>query len=37
MNQPVSHIKSTITFNIMTDNVELPLMNIPSELHNLLK
>ncbi|KAF3424054.1 hypothetical protein E2986_02165 [Frieseomelitta varia] len=33
----VTHIKSCITLTMMTDNVKLPLSNIPTELSNHLK
>jgi len=29
---PVSHIKSRVTFTVMTDNVTLPVYGIPAEL-----
>ncbi|XP_033335152.1 lipid scramblase CLPTM1L [Megalopta genalis] len=34
---PVTHIKSRITFTIMTDDVKLPMQTIPIELVNQLK
>ncbi|XP_014211927.1 cleft lip and palate transmembrane protein 1-like protein [Copidosoma floridanum] len=36
-NQPISHLKSKITFTIMTDDIELPLNHIPLELLRILK
>jgi hypothetical protein len=37
LSQSVSHLKSRITFMIMTDNIKLPLNNIPIELSNNLR
>lgn len=34
---PVTHIKSRVTFTIMTDDVKLPVHNVPAELVNHLK
>ena len=34
---PVTHIKSRVTFTIMTDDVKLPVHNLPVELVNHLK
>ncbi|KAL6436212.1 hypothetical protein ACFW04_004653 [Cataglyphis niger] len=34
---PVSHIKSRVTFTIMTDNIILPIYNMPAELVNHIK
>lgn len=35
--RPVSHIKSRVTFTIMTDNVLLPIYDIPAEFVNRIK
>lgn len=35
--RPVSHIKSRVTFTIMTDNVMLPMYSMPLELMNHIK
>ncbi|XP_012227535.1 lipid scramblase CLPTM1L [Linepithema humile] len=35
--RPVSHIKSRVTFTIMTDNIMLPVYSIPAELMNHIK
>lgn len=35
--RPVSHMKSRVTFTIMTDNVMLPIYNMPVELVNHIK
>jgi len=35
--RPVSHMKSRVTFTIMTDNVMLPIYGIPAELVNHIK
>lgn len=35
--RPVTHIKSRITFTLMTDDVKLPVHNVPMELINHLK
>lgn len=35
--RPVSHMKSRVTFTIMTDNVMLPIYNMPAELVNHIK
>ncbi|XP_011497238.1 PREDICTED: cleft lip and palate transmembrane protein 1-like protein, partial [Ceratosolen solmsi marchali] len=37
LSQSISHIKSRITFMIMTDKIKLPLNNIPIELSNNLR
>lgn len=34
---PVTHIKSRVTFTIMTDDIKLPVHNVPIELVNHLK
>lgn len=34
---PVSHIKSRVTFTIMTDNIMLPVYSMPAELMNHIK
>lgn len=34
---PVTHIKSRVTFTIMTDDVKLPVHNVPVELVDHLK
>lgn len=34
---PVTHIKSRVTFTIMTDDIKLPIHNVPIELVNHLK
>lgn len=34
---PVSHIKNHVTFTIMTDNVMLPVYNMPIELIDHIK
>ncbi|KOC62505.1 Cleft lip and palate transmembrane protein 1-like protein [Habropoda laboriosa] len=34
---PVTHIKSHVTFTVMTDDVNLPVLNVPMELVNHLK
>ncbi|XP_036139714.1 cleft lip and palate transmembrane protein 1-like protein isoform X2 [Monomorium pharaonis] len=34
---PVSHVKSHVTFTIMTDNVTLPIYGMPAELINHIK
>ncbi|KYQ50676.1 Cleft lip and palate transmembrane protein 1-like protein [Trachymyrmex zeteki] len=35
--RPVSHMKSRVTFTIMTDNIMLPIYGIPAELVNHIK
>lgn len=35
--RPVSHMKSRVTFTIMTDNVMLPIYDMPVELVNHIK
>ncbi|TGZ54255.1 Uncharacterized protein DBV15_06257 [Temnothorax longispinosus] len=35
--RPVSHVKSRVTFTIMTDNVMLPIYGMPAELVNHIK
>nr|XP_034193199.1 uncharacterized protein LOC117610209 isoform X3 [Osmia lignaria]XP_034193200.1 uncharacterized protein LOC117610209 isoform X3 [Osmia lignaria] len=35
--QPVTHLKSRVTFTIMTDDAKLPVNNVPMELVNHLK
>ncbi|CAK9828707.1 Lipid scramblase CLPTM1L [Anthophora retusa] len=37
LENPVTHIKSRVTFTIMTDDVNLPVHNVPMELVNHLK
>ncbi|XP_008204227.1 cleft lip and palate transmembrane protein 1-like protein [Nasonia vitripennis] len=37
MHQPVSHIKSRLTFTIMTDDIKLPINDFPIELSNTAK
>lgn len=34
---PVSHIKSRVTFTIMTDDIALPMYSMPTELLNHIK
>lgn len=34
---PVSHIKSRITFTVMTDDIKLPMYSMPVELVNHIK
>lgn len=34
---PIAHIKSHVTFTIMTNDISLPMHNIPMELINQLK
>lgn len=35
--RPVTHIKSRVTFTLMTDDVQLPVHNVPMELISHLK
>lgn len=35
--QTVSHLRSKMTFTIMTDNIELPFNNIPLELSRSIR
>lgn len=35
--RPVSHMKSRVTFTIMTDNILLPIYGMPAELVNHIK
>lgn len=35
--RPVSHMKSRVTFTIMTDNVTLPIYSMPTELINHIR
>lgn len=35
--RPVSHMKSRVTFTIMTDNVMLPIYSMPTELINHIR
>lgn len=35
--RPVSHMKSRVTFTIMTDNIVLPIYGMPAELVNHIK
>lgn len=37
IDQPVSHIKSRLTFTIMTDDIKLPINDFPIELSNSAK
>ena len=34
--KPVTHLRSKITFSIMTDDVEMPIKEIPGELYYLV-
>ena len=37
LTQPVSHLKNTVSFTIMTDNIELPTNNMPMEIMPSIK